>query len=59
MTVDNPMQYPQLAAPTGQGGFLWTNVELNDTVGEVIETVNGWLHRAVVRMTFTIILPYI
>jgi hypothetical protein len=59
MTVDNPIQYPQLAAPTGQGGFLWTNVEMNDTVGEVIETVNSWLYRAVVRTTFTIILPYI
>jgi len=59
MTVDSPLQYPTMVQPTGQGGFRWTNIDIHDTTGEIIETVNGWLYRAVVRCSCTIILPYI
>jgi len=59
MTVANPTQYPEMVQPTGQGGFQWTNVDMMDTRGQVMETMNGWLYRAVIRTTFSIILPYI
>jgi hypothetical protein len=57
--VSNAMQYPQLVKPTGQGGFAWTNVDMLDTRAETMESVNGWLYRAVVRSTFSIALSNI
>ena len=59
MTVSSPTQYPQMVAPTGQSGFRWTNAIMENTRAEVMETVNGWLYRGVVRSQMTVILPYI
>jgi hypothetical protein len=57
MTVNSPIQYPQLVLPTGQDGFRWTNTLITDTRGQMIDTLNGWLYRGVVRMTCTVIRP--
>lgn len=57
MRVTNPMQYPQLIAPTGDGGFAWTTALVGHTRAQMMDTVNNWLFRAVVRSSFTVILP--
>lgn len=57
--VVNPMQYPALIAPTGAGGFAWTNVLVHDMVADTMDVINGWLYRATVRGTFTAVLSNI
>ncbi len=49
--VSNPMQYPDIIAPTGEGGFRWAKVMLRDAQSQVIQTTNDWLYRGVVRLT--------
>lgn len=49
--VSNPMQYPNIVAPTGDGGFQWARVMLRDAQSQVMQTTNNWLYRGVVRLT--------
>jgi len=49
--ISNPMQYPSIVAPTGDGGFEWARVMLRDTQSQVLQTTNNWLYRGVVRLT--------
>jgi hypothetical protein len=49
--ISNPMQYPSIVAPTGDGGFKWAQVMLRDAQSQVIQTSNDWLYRGVVRLT--------
>ena len=49
--VSNPMQYPEVIAPTGEGGFRWTNCMLQNANSQVMQTTNNWLYRGVVRLT--------
>jgi len=49
--VSNPMQYPSIVAPTGDGGFQWTRVMLRDVHSQVIQTTNNWLYRGAVTLT--------
>ena len=49
--VSNPMQYPSIVAPTGDGGFQWAKVMLRNAQSQVVQTTNNWLYRGVVRLT--------
>jgi len=49
--VSNPMQYPSIVAPTGDGGFRWARVMLRNAQSQVMQTTNDWLYRGVVRLT--------
>lgn len=49
--VSNPMQYPSLIAPTGDGGFQWAKVMLREARSQVMQTTNSWLYRGTVRFT--------
>jgi hypothetical protein len=49
--VSNPMEYPSIVAPTGDGGFRWTQIQLRDGQNQVMQTTNNWLYRGVVRFT--------
>jgi hypothetical protein len=53
--IDSPIQYPQLIAPTGDDGFRWATVSFSDTSSQMMETVNSWLYRAVVKTNCTTI----
>jgi hypothetical protein len=50
-TVSNPMQYTDIIAPTGDGGFQWARVMLRNAQSQVMQTTNNWLHRGTVRLT--------
>ena len=49
--VSNPMQYPNIIAPTGDGGFRWARCMLRNAQSQVMQTTNDWLYRGVVRIT--------
>jgi len=49
--VSSPMQYPDIVAATGDGGFRWTSCMLRNAQSQVMQTTNNWLHRGVVRLT--------
>lgn len=49
--VSNPIQYPGMIAPTGDGGFRWARCMLQNAQSQVMQTTNNWLYRGVVRMT--------
>jgi len=49
--VTNPMQYPDIIAPTGNGGFRNGNIMFHNTQSEIMQTTNDWLYRGVVRFT--------
>lgn len=51
--VASPMQFPEIIAATGDGGFAWNKVLLGNTTVQLMQTVNSWLYRAVVRTTFS------
>ena len=55
----NPMQFPQIVAPTGQGGFQWRKIQFNNNHEEGMEPVNNWLYRRVVRSSLEIIMENI
>ena len=55
----NPMQFPQIVAPTGQGGFQWRKVQFTNTHEDGMEPVNNWLYRRVVRSSLEIIMENI
>ena len=53
---DSPLTYPQLIAPTGDGGFYWKNITVDKVTSQ--ETISlPPLYQAVVRGTFEVILP--
>jgi hypothetical protein len=49
--VTNPMQYPEIVAPTGDGGFRWSSIQLKNAQSQAMETVSDGLYRGVVRFT--------
>jgi hypothetical protein len=49
--VSSPMQYPSIVAATGDGGFRWARVMLQNAQSQVIQTTNNWLYRGTVRLT--------
>jgi hypothetical protein len=57
--VSNPMTYPQLIQPTGEGGFGWTNAEWGDTVAEKISGLPDGLFATKVQASFAVVLGYI
>lgn len=54
--VSNPMTYPQLIQPTGEGGFGWTNAIWGDASAQKLEGMPDGLFAASVRSTFQVIL---
>jgi hypothetical protein len=49
--------YPDLVAPTGNGGFAWRSAEIDNVRATDMEPVNNWLYRSTVRATFTVVMP--
>lgn len=49
--VSNPIQYPNIVAPTGDGGFRWASCRLRNANSQVMQTTNNWLYSGVVRIT--------
>jgi hypothetical protein len=49
--VSNPMQYPSIVAPTGDGGFRWARIKLINAKTQAMQTTNNWLYHGVVRLT--------
>lgn len=54
----NAVTYPQLVAPTGDGGFFWKKILFSDMASQESISLPP-LHQAVVRGTFEVILPEI
>lgn len=57
--VSNPMTYPQLIQPTGEGGFGWTNALWKDTTAQKLAGMPDGLFAANIRLTFEVVLGYI
>lgn len=54
--VDSPLQYTQLVAPTGDGGYRWRTAKFTNTKSDSMQAVNSWLYRGYVRTTCEIIM---
>jgi hypothetical protein len=51
--IDSPLQFPQLVAPTGDGGFRYRKVVLGDMRVQVMDRLSGGrLWRGMLRTTF-------
>jgi hypothetical protein len=50
--VDNPYCFPQLIAPTGDGGFQYRKVHLADMRIQSMQTINKALYLGTLRCTF-------
>lgn len=45
--VSNPMYYPDVIS-----NFPWLTVRVTNSTGQTMDTINNWLYRGVVRLTF-------
>ena len=49
------LQYPEIVAWTGDGGFAWRTAYITNTKVENLQPINGWLHRAKISSTYTVV----
>jgi hypothetical protein len=49
------LQYPEIVAWSGDGGFAWRTAYITNTRVQDLQPINGWLHRAKVSSTYTIV----
>jgi hypothetical protein len=50
--VTTPLQFTSLVAPTGDGGFRYRKVVMGDVRVQLMDQINGWLYRGLLRTTF-------
>jgi len=50
--VANPLQFPELVAPTGDGGYQYRKVVLGDVRVQVMDQIHDQLYRGLLRTTF-------
>jgi hypothetical protein len=50
--INTPLQFPDLVAPTGDGGFRYRKVVMGDMRVQVMDQVNQDLYRGLLRTTF-------
>lgn len=49
--VDNPVEYPEIVAPTGDGGYRWRQIYFTNTNKQFIEYNDNLLFEGVVKTT--------
>lgn len=53
------VMYPDLVAPTGEGGFRWRKINFGNTTADDMEPIHNWLYRSTVKTTFTAVMQNI